>query len=149
MDNKMIHLDQYYQGYLLLLCLSLKKTHHLCYCRISIRTRGRYCPSSTASTASSVEASPFEWWSWTMCCREPWRCTTSTTWRDPRTNAAPHAKSVPSPHPHSKTWTSRTRMRAWSLTRTHIVPWWKPCRGTVGYVYIRMLHPLATMCCIQ
>lgn len=26
MDNKMIHLDQYYQGHLLLLCLSLKKT---------------------------------------------------------------------------------------------------------------------------
>lgn len=115
-----------------------KKLLCLCYCRIWIRTQGLCCPSFTACTASSVVASLSVWWWWTTCCRVPSRCTTSTTWRVPRTNAVPHARSMPSPHPRSKTWTSRRCMRACASTRTPTMPWWRPCRGTVGCVHTKI-----------
>lgn len=107
----------------------------LCCCRIWIRTRGRCCPSSMAFTASSAAASLSAWWWWTTCCRAPWRCTTSTTWRVPRTNVVPHAKSVSSPPPRSKTWTSRRCTMVYTSMLTPTTPWWRPCSETVGYVY--------------
>lgn len=110
----------------------------LVFCRIWIRTRGRCCPSSTVFTASSAAVSPSEWWWWTTCCRAPLRCTTSMTWRGPRTNAEHHARSASSPRPRSKTWTSRRCMRACTLTQTPTAPWWRPCRGTVGWVHIKI-----------
>lgn len=115
----------------------------LCYCRTWIRTRGRCCPSSTAFTASSAAASPSVLWWWTTCCRAPLRCTTSTTWRVPHTNAVRHAKSAPSPRPLSKTWTSRRCTRVCTSTRTPTTPWWRLCRETVGCVHIKISYLLA------
>lgn len=105
-----------------------------CYCRIWIRTPGRYCQSFMVFTASSAAVPPSVWWWWTMCCHVPWRCTTSMIWRAPLTSAAPHVKSGPSPHPHSKIWIFRRCMRACTLTLTPTMPWWRPCRGIVWYV---------------
>lgn len=115
-----------------------------CYCRIWIKIRGRCCQSFMAFTASSAAAPPSVWWWWTMCCRAPWRCTTSTIWRVPRTSGAPHAKSAPNHHPRSKIWTSRRCMRACISTPTPTMPWWRPCRGTVGCVYTKILSYLSS-----
>ncbi len=109
---------------------------HLCCLSLRTWTRipARCCPSSSVCTAFSPEGrtSVSRWW--ITSCRASFACTSSSTWRAPRTSAARPRKSARSPSPPLKTWTSCRTFRTDSCwTWTRITRWWRRSRETVWW----------------
>lgn len=102
--------------------------------RIWIKTRERCCPSFMAFTACSrVVRTSVSWW-WTTSCPAACLCTSSTTWRAPRTSDGLLLKRERRESPLAKTLiSSRTCQRESNLNQTTTTPSARPSRGTVWW----------------
>lgn len=103
--------------------------------RIWTRTPGLCCPSSLASTASSVGARTSDLLWWTTSYHALYACTSSLTWRAPHTRDEHPRRKERSPSLLIKIWTfwvMSPRASPWTMTRTALwskhfkeTAWWE------------------------